>query len=199
MSSPQDKNAEQENSVLKIYESGRLDLALDLAKKMYMSDPESKNDPGFVLIYVKILLDSEGPTSLIQGLLAEAHLLDPKRKDIMDYIELVEAKRYLKKGLNDTGETQLRNLLRRSPDNVQAHFILGTHLFWMDEQIQMAIPHLETCLRLSPNFLRAWGCLGAIYKKMGNSQLSIRAFQKCIELEPNERMKEYFEKEVKAC
>lgn len=198
MTSPLDKNSEKENSVLKIYESGRLDLALSLAKKMYMSDPESKNDPGFLLIYVKILIDSEGPTSFIQSLLAEAHLLDPKRKDILDYLELVEAKGYLKKGLNDTGETQLRNLLRRTPHNVQAHFILGTHLFWMDEEMQLAIPHLETCVRLAPNFLRAWGCLGAIYKKMGNSQLSMRAFQKCVDLEPNARMKEYFEKVAKA-
>jgi tetratricopeptide (TPR) repeat protein len=198
MASVHDKNSEQKKSVLEIYESGRLDLALAFAKKMFMSDPESKKDASFILLYVKILLETEGPTSLIKGLLAEAHLFNPKEKNIIDYIELVEAKDSLKKGLNDAGEIQLKNLLRRSPSNVHAHFILGTHLFWMDEQMEMAIPHLETCVRLAPKFLRAWGCLGAIYKKLGNSQLSCRAFQKCIELEPNSNMKEFFQKEIKA-
>jgi tetratricopeptide (TPR) repeat protein len=198
MTSPNDKNFEQENSVIQLYEKGRLDLALSLAKKMYSNDPESKKDVGFLLLYAKILIDTEGPTSLIKGILSEAHLSEPSNKDILDYIDLMEAKGYLKKGLNDTGEVQLRNLIRRSSNNIHAHFLLGTHLFWADEQSQMAIPCLETCVRLSPNFLRAWGCLGAIYKKMGNPQLSMRAFQKCAELEPATKMKEYFLQQAKS-
>lgn len=192
MISADDQNFKQENSITQLYEKGRLDLALSLAKKMYSNDAESKKDVGFLLLYAKILIDTEGPTSLIKGVLSEAHLVDPTNKEILDYIDLTEAKGYLKKGLNDTGEVQLRNLIRRSPNNIHAHFLLGTHLFWSDEQSQMAIPYLETCVRLSPNFLRAWGCLGAIYKKMGNPQLSMRAFQKCAELEPDAEMKEFF-------
>ena len=192
MTSPNDKNFEQESSIAQFYEKGRVDLALSLAKKMYDNDPESKKDVGFLLLYAKILIDTEGPTSLIKGVLFEAHLVDPSNKDILDYIDLTEAKGYLKKGLNDAGEVQLRNLIRRSPNNIHAHFLLGTHLFWEDEQSQIAISYLETCVRLSPNFLRAWGCLGAIYQKMGNPQLATRAFQKCADLEPGTKMKEYF-------
>lgn len=198
LTSPDDKNFEQESSVAKTYESGRLDLALTLAKKLYQTDEASKKDVGFLLLYAKILIDTEGPTSLIKSVLAEAHLLAPSNQDVLDYIELVEAKSYLKKGLNDSGEVQLKYLLRRSPKNVHAHFLLGTHIFWADQQSQAAIPYLETCVRLSPNFLRAWGCLGAIYKKMGNAQLAMRAFQKCMELEPETKMKEYFHQQVKA-
>ncbi|MSP19165.1 MAG: hypothetical protein EXR74_06295 [Bdellovibrionales bacterium] len=130
--------------------------------------------------------------------MAEAHLATPENVDVIDYMEIVEARNNLKKGLNDIGEIALKNLLRRSPKNIHAHFILGTHLFWKDSESTMAIPHLETCVRLHPNFLRAWGCLGAIYKKMGNAQLAQMAFQKCAAIETNQSMKEFFEKQAKA-
>lgn len=81
---------------------------------------------------------------------------------------------------------------------IQAHFILGTRLFWVDGESVMAIPHLETCVRLHPSFLRAWGCLGAIYKKLGNTQLAKMAFEKCAGIETNSTMKEYFLDQAKA-
>jgi tetratricopeptide (TPR) repeat protein len=196
--STDDKNFEQINSVAKIYESGRLDLALNLAKKHYQTDAEAKKDISFLILYVKILMDTESPTSLIKSILAEAHLLSPSDQDILDYMELIEAKGYLKPGLNDRGEIQLKNLLRRSPKNIHANFLYGAHLIWTEEQTQLAIPYLETCVRLSPKFLRAWACLGAIYKKMGNLQLAANAFQKCVELETDSKMRDYFLQEIKS-
>ncbi|WP_413287926.1 tetratricopeptide repeat protein [Bdellovibrio sp. HCB337] len=197
MASSDDKNSIQKSSIIKTYESGRLDQALSLAKKLYTNDEDSKKDADFLLLYAKILLDTEGPTSLIKGLLTEAHLLAPTHRDVLDYIELIEGKSHLKQGLNDSGEVLLKNLIRRSPQNIHAHFLLGTHLFWSEGQSQMAVPHLETCVRLSPNFLRAWGCLGVIYKKLGNAQLANRAFQKCADLELNSDMKTFFLQQIK--
>lgn len=198
MVSSNDGNYQQEKSVTQLYEKGRLDLALLLAKKLYSEDAESKKDVSFLMLFAKILIESEGPSSLIRSALADAHLLDPSNPNILDYLELMEIKRYLDKGPNDPGEVQLKNLIRRSPGNVHAHFMLGTHFYWTDDEPLMAIPHLETCVRLSPGFLRAWGCLGAIYKKLGNSQLAMRAFQKCAELETESRMKNYFLEQAKA-
>lgn len=198
MTSSEDKNFEQENSIAKLYQSGRLDLALSLSKKMYTDDLESKKDVGFLLLYSKILIETEGPSGLIKSILVEAYLLEPNNSDVMDYLELMEAKGSLKKGLNDSGEMQIKNILRRSPKNLHANFFLGTHLFWSDEQTILAIPYLETCVRLSPNFLRAWGCLGAIYTKMGNKQLALQAYNKCFDLESNSKMKEYFQREIKS-
>jgi hypothetical protein len=40
------------------------------------------------------------------------------------------------------------------------------------------------------------GCLGAIYKTIGNPQLAQMAFRKCVELESNLMMKEYFEEQA---
>ncbi len=196
MTSSRGKNLDQENSIVQLHEKGRLDLALTLAKKIYANDLESKKDVGFLLLYAKILIDTQGPTSLIKGVLSEAYLVSPNNTDVLDYLDLIEASGHLRKGSQDSGEVQIKNLIRRSPNNVHAHFILGTHLFWVEEQPQMAIPYLETCVRLSPNFLRAWGCLGAIYKKLGNAQLAGRAFHKCAELETDTTMKEYFKQQI---
>jgi cytochrome c-type biogenesis protein CcmH/NrfG len=62
----------------------------------------------------------------------------------------------------------------------------------------LAIPYLESCVRLAPQLLRAWGCLGAIYRELGNKTLAVRAFQKCVELEREGKMKAFFNEQVAA-
>ena len=36
----------------------------------------------------------------------------------------------------------------------------------------MALKYLEKAVKLHPRFIRAWGCLGAIYRSLGNNTLS---------------------------
>lgn len=182
-------------SIQKVYEEGKLDTALDLAKKMY-AEEKSKKDPRFLILFAKILIDTEGPSSMIRSVLAEAHLLDPQNPEVLDYMEMMEAKYNLKKGLNDAAEVQLKKLLRRTPKNYHLLFILGSHIFWIDGAPAAAVHYLEECVRLSPNYLRAWGCLGAIYKKLGNEPMAARAFQKCIQLENDPKMKEFFQSQL---
>lgn len=191
-------NMKTNESFITAYKEGKLEQALSLGTEMIKIKPELKDDLFFVFTLVKVLIESEAPSSQIRSLLVQAHLSAPENTEFIDYLEIVEARNVLKKGFNDSGEIMLRNLLRRSPNNVHAHFILGAHLFWMDNQPTLAITHLETCVRLHPNFLRAWGCLGAIYKKIGNEQLAQNAFQKCLNIETNEKMKEFFQKQTKA-
>lgn len=198
MTNSNEQEAAGTNNLLKLYNEGKIERALALGTTMLKSKPDLKSDIQFVITFVKVLIETEAPSSQIRGLLAEASLVAPDNKDLIDYMEIIEAKNGLKKGLNDSGEIILRNVLRRSPNNIHAHFLLGTHLFWVDSQSPMAIPHLETCVRLHPNFLRAWGCLGALYKKMGNAQLAKMAFEKCATIETNPSMKEYFIVQAKA-
>ncbi len=176
----------------KNYNEGKLEHALTLGTSMLKADPKLKTDLQFVLPYVKVLIESEAPSSQTRSLLVEAHMHAPENTDVLDYLEILEAKTYLKKGPNDTGEVMLKNIIRRSPKNTHAHFILGTHLFWVENDSTLALVHLEACVRLQPNFLRAWGCLGAIYKKMGNTQLAQLAFNKCAAIETNPNMREFF-------
>lgn len=184
------------DSIGKLHSEGRLPLALAMARKYYDTDPQARQDARFLVLYTKILLESEGPSGQIRGLLAEAHLADPQNTEVLDYLELMEAKGLLREGLEDAGERRLKGLLRRSPQNMHAAFLLGTHLFWVEEQPAMALPWLETCARLAPNYLRAWGCLAAIYRALGNEPLAQRALQKCMDLEPESFMREFFKKQL---
>lgn len=180
------------------YQKGRLEAALDLGSRMLKAEAKLSQNLEFVFTFFKILIESEAPMSQMRSLIAEAMLYHPHDPTLVDFLELLEARRNLKKGINDQGEVLLRALIRRSPQNLHAHFILGAHLFWTESEPTQAIPHLETCVRLHPHFLRAWGCLGAIYKNLGNQQLAQMAFRKCLEIETEPKMRELFEAELKS-
>ncbi len=186
-----------QNSVVEFYQKGNVELALSLAKKLYSKDEKSKKDISFLLLYAKILLETEGPDSLINSLLTEGLLLDSQNSELKDYLELSQARPNLKKGIDDLGELALKNILRRSPDNIHALFLLGSHLYWVDSSYISSVHYLERCVQLAPKFLRAWGCLSVVYKKLGNVQLCHRSLQKCIEIETNPNMKQYFVDELK--
>lgn len=180
----------------KLYVEGRLDQATLTAHRAYRGDEKARKDADFLLMYAKVLIDTEGPGTLIRGVLAEAAIQAPENSEIQDYNELMAARQLLRKGVNDEGEQRMKAVLRRAPQNFHAHFFLGTHLFWVDEQPALALSHLETCARISPKFLRVWGCLGAIYKKLGHKPLADAAFRKCIELETDETMLAYFKTQI---
>lgn len=183
-------------TVSKVYATGNLPLALSLARQVYENEATARKNAAFLVLYAKILIESEAPTSQVQGILGEAFLLEPENREVLDYMELLKLRYGLKRGVGDASEVLLKNLVRRSPHNVHALFILGTHMFWEDGQALAAIPYLESCVRLAPNFLRAWGCLGAIYKKMGNAPLAQQAFRKCLELETEPSMQQFFQQQL---
>ncbi len=184
-------------TLAELHQRGQLERALCLGLEMEQQKPEVKNDLSFVIPYVQILIETEGPTSKIRSLLTSAQMHSPENPDLINYLEIMAAKILLRKGADDEGEIMLRNVLKRSPKNVHAHFILGAHMFWVDNESALSISHLEASVRLHPNFLSAWGCLGAIYKKLGNIPLSQMAFAKCAKLESNLKMKEFFEAQAR--
>jgi len=94
---------------------------------------------------------------------------------------------------NDLGEQALKNLLRKAPQNVHALFLMGTHLFWSLKETSQSAQYLQKCVDLRPVFLRAWACLGMIYKTTGHSEQAIHAFRKCVGLETHPQMVSYFE------
>ncbi len=158
------------------------------------SNAKLLKNPKFALLYAKILIEADGPSSKIKSILAHALLDDPDNVECAEYMEVVEAKSNFSREVNDLGEIALQNIIRRSPKNVHALFLLGSHLFWIQGDTQRALLYLEQCVRLRTNFLRALACLGAVYKKLGQPQQSARIFKRCAALENNNEMKAYFQK-----
>jgi predicted Zn-dependent protease len=186
------------NDLKRLYREGALARALALGATLESSKPKLLENVSFLVLFAKILLESEGPTTKIKGLLGKAYALKSEDSEVTDYLEITEAKSMLVRDKDDAGEQRLKDLLRRSPDNVHALFFLGAHLFWMCDDSGTAIRLLERCVSRHPGFLRAWGCLGAIYEKLGNAPLSAKAFQRCVALESEPGMKAFFKSKVEA-
>ena len=178
----------------KFFNDGKIDNALSLVKSAEQNKPALLKNVRFVLLYVKILLEVDGPSGKIKGLLSHTLLEHPGDPNLIEYMEVVNARSNLSRGKYDVGEVELTNLIRRSPKNVHALFLLGSHLFWVEKETQRSLRYLERCYRLRPNFLRASACLGAIYKKIGLNAQANRIFRKCALLETNKDMKAYFKK-----
>lgn len=176
----------------KFFNDGKIGNALSLVKAAEQNKPALLKNPRFVLLYVKILLEADGPSSKMKALLSCVLLEHPGDPHLMEYMEVINARSNLSRGRDDMGEIELANIIRRSPKNVHALFLLGSHLFWVENEIQRSLLYLEKCYRLRPNFLRAAACLAALYKALGSNVQANRLFRKCATLETNKEMKAYF-------
>ncbi|MCO5144486.1 MAG: hypothetical protein M9962_15515 [Oligoflexia bacterium] len=181
-------------NIKSLFEKGDLNRALSLATLAEKNKPELVESASFGLIYAKILLETEAPSSKIKSILQKALMANPESQDLMDYLEILDAKGKLRHNKEDSGELELKNLLRRSPKNTHALFILGSHLFWVENDIRTALIYLEGAVKERPNFLRANACLASLYKKMGAVPKAKKLFQKCLTMEDNPEMKDFFRK-----
>ena len=194
-SGPKTEASASVDQITRFYNEGNLTQALTVGRDLFRHKPELFEQPAAALIMAKVMIETEAPSSETRAMLVRANVAHPGHPELTEYLEILEARSYLRSG-PDAGEVMLVALLRRSPQNVHAHFVLGSHLFWTEKDSGSAIPHLETCVRLRPNFLKAWACLGALYKQLGNEQLSSYAFEKCITMEGNPVMKDFYQKQL---
>ena len=185
------------SNIRKYYQEGDLENALETFDSTIRAKPETEHSFEFLLLGAKILLESEGPTSRIKSLLGKALLLENENPECLDYLELLDARRQLTSQRNDPGEKRIASILRRSPNNVHALFIMGSHVFWVDKAAPQAIPYLQKCVAVRPQFQRAWGCLAVIYESLGQKQLAHQAYRKCLDLEKNPSMRSIFETKMR--
>lgn len=178
----------------KFFNDGEIGNALSLVKTAEKSKPALLQNTKFVLLYVKILLEADGPSGKIKSLLSNALLEHPGDSHLIEYMEIIDARSNLSRERNDVGEIELANIIRRSPKNIHALFLLGSHLFWTEKETQRSLRYLERCYRLRPNFLRANACLAALYKTLKLNSQANRLFRKCATLETNKEMRAYFKK-----
>lgn len=175
-----------------LYEEGKIEDALLLAKITETEKPELLKNTNFVLLYVQILLEIDGPSSKMKSLLTQALLENQDDSTLTEYLEIVEAKSNLSHEKNDLGEQALASIVRRSPKNPHALFLLGSHLFWVERDTQRALKYLEQCVNIRPTFLRAVACLAAVYKELNLSNNAARLLKKCAALSSSPQVKQFF-------
>lgn len=189
------KKSEDTPTITKIrefFDAGDIENALFLAQQAEKEKPTLLENAAFILLYVQILLESDGPSSKMRSLLTRSYLNDVENAQLSEYREIIEAKNNLSHEKNDIGEQNLINIIRRSPKNAHALFILGSHLCWIENEYAKAIQLLERCVILRPNWLKANACLAALYSKTDNDVLAQKYIRKCIALSKDASTKEYF-------
>lgn len=179
-------------NIKKSFNDGQLGRALSLAKALEMQKPDSLKSKEFVLLYTQILLESEGPSTKIKSLLNHALIDNPSDPQLLEYLEVAEAESNLSREKDDAGEISLSNIIRRSPENTHALFLLGSHLFWVEKDAQRALRYLEQCVRIRPNFFRAKACLAAAYKALKMDDLAVLFCNECASKTSDPEMKRFF-------
>ncbi|OUR98715.1 hypothetical protein A9Q84_04695 [Halobacteriovorax marinus] len=190
------KESPQITSFKKYYSNAKLPEALYMGKKLWDENAKVKESPAFLTVFSKVLFETEAYPSLLNSVLAQSMFLQKPVPELMEIKEIVQARPLLEKGKNDLGEVQLKIILKRNTRSAYAHFTLGTHFYYVDKDVRGAILHLEETVKHHPNFLRAWGCLGSIYKSLGKTHLSSRAFKQAMKLETDLKMKKFFKAQI---
>ena len=175
-----------------LYDDGKLEQALALAATLEKNDAECLKDASFVLLYAQIQIEVDAPSSKTRSILNQALVANPSHPDLLEYLEIVEAEFNLKIESGKDGEVALANIIRRSPKNVHALFLLGRHLFWTKGDPQRALRYLESCVRFRPNFIRAKACLAAVYKALNLTDPAERLMNECIAKTSDSPTKEFF-------
>ena len=192
MTNKKGQDAPTITKIRELYDKGDIEKALVLVRQAEKEKPKLLENTSFTLLYVQILIESDGPSSKARSLLTQAYLRDAENAQLSEYREIIEAKNNLSHVKNDLGEQALVNIIRRSPKNPHALFLLGSHLCWVESEYARAIQLLERCVVLRPNWLQANGCLAALYSKLDNSTLAQKYIRKCISLAKDANTKEYF-------
>jgi len=175
---------------------GKLQETLSYFREMTKVKPELLQETGLCEIHARVLIESEAPTTGIRSALQRGILVNPEAAVLRTLDRVAAAKSKLRRGREDEGEIELRAVLKDSPNEDLALFLLGAHLFWIEGDAVESVRLLEKAVKLRPSFLRAWGCLGSIYLKLGNGPLASRAFQRCVKLEENPEMKKFFQSKM---
>jgi tetratricopeptide (TPR) repeat protein len=85
----------------------------------------------------------------------------------------------------ETAETLYRDVVAKDPDSWAGHYSLGVVLA-VGQRPAEAAPHLETALRLKPNFPSIRGYLGVVYSQLGRQEEALRLFHEALAQNPND-------------
>ncbi|HAH21049.1 MAG TPA: hypothetical protein DCL49_09130 [Candidatus Omnitrophica bacterium] len=178
--------------IKKFLNDGQLEQALLLARALETKKPESLKNKEFAVLYAQILIEANGPSTRIKSLLNQSLIDNPSDPQLLEYLEVTEAESNLSRDKYDAGETALVNIIRRSPENADALYLLGRHLFWRKKDAQRALSYLEQCVRIRPNLFKAKACLATVYKALKMDDIAVMFCNECASKTSDPEMKSFF-------
>ena len=140
LSEPRIRKRKTRNSLLgrlkKEYKEGHIDKVLFDCDLLYRQKEKMQQNSNFLLLYVKVLLETKGQHPRLGVYFRGVLLNDPENFEALDYLDILEAKEELTEGVNDPGEQKLMRIIKRSPKNAYAYFLLGAICFgWIERTL----------------------------------------------------------------
>jgi predicted Zn-dependent protease len=198
MTTEEDKQNPTIARIRTLYSQGQMEQALALASDLEEHKADALKSANFALLYAQILIEVDAPSGKVKSVLLRSMNDNPSNPVLTEYLEIMEARTYLSHERDDAGEVALASIIRRSPENVYALFLLGSHLFWVENDTQRSLRYLEQCVKLRPNFIRAKACLAAVYKKLKMHDAAARLLHDCAAKVSDTGTKEFFQSYAKA-
>lgn len=186
-----DKDGHLLSNLQEKYKKGNYQFVLRNAELLLKNKSKLKESKNFLTLYINALLETDGPPSKVKSLLSHFLLLNSEDPFAQVVLETLEAKSMMSSQKNDAGERRLKKALKSFHQFPYGHFLLGSHIYLVDNDKQTAMIHLESAVKIHPGFTRAWACLGSLYKELGNQTLSAKALRKAVALETNKEMKKF--------
>lgn len=139
-------------------------------------------DPAFAMAHYQLAVTSATAKDLFAHLKEAVALSDKATDGERLTIRILEANANAKpkEALELTEQ-----LVANYPDDVRAHFLLGTADFGRQDW-DRAIGELQKCTTLDPSFSGAWNLLGYAYRAVEKYDDAEQAFKKYIDLIPND-------------
>lgn len=97
--------------------------------------------------------------------------------------EIRRANQWLQGGAPDQAITLLRQVLRKDPENADAHLLLGTALALVPEKSQ-ALQELQRAAQLRPQSALAFYTLGTAFARFAEMEQARRALERALALNP---------------
>ena len=97
--------------------------------------------------------------------------------------EIERAKQMLQTGSTNQAIALLREVLRKKPDNADAHLLLGTALALVPERSE-ALKELQKAVDLQPKSAMAYFALGTAQARFAEFEAARKMFEKAIQLDP---------------
>ena len=103
----------------------------------------------------------------------------------------------LKEGDYEKGQKALEALvIEDSSVALLAKYRLAYHLFWKNIDIRGACRILEEVCQNRRGFMKAWCCLGFVYKKMGLKIKAHEVFSHCLLYETDKKRRQFYKRQL---
>ena len=180
---------------------GDMDSCEDLIQLIIAHGHPLAEDVSIYLVGVQVVFEQSESMEEMFAWLEQAKLHgtkvhgDLQSKDLFLWEIFIHTLLALREGAYKKGQSVLETLIHEESVAVIAKYKLAYHLFWKNIDVERACHILEEVCENRQGFIKAWCCLGFVYKKMGLTEKAHETFSHCLSLHKTDAERRKFYKQ----